>query len=362
MQAFKSFSFKKLIPKTSFLQKRMFGSYREIDDHLKSLGLNQKTICRNPTVTELYEYALSPEFKHSVDPELLDTTLNSTGALVNFSGPCMGRSPKAKRTVKCDVTKDELWWGEINIPFPRSSFESNKLRAIHFLNSRPKIFVIDGYGGWDERYRKTVRIVCGRPYHAIFMKTMIIRPTPEEIERDFSKKPDVTIINGGEFKADPKVEGVGSIVCPAVDYAKSEMAILGTQYVGEMKKGFFGVMNYLMPKQGVLSMHASATEGKSGDITCYFGLSGTGKTTLSADPNRLLLGDDEHRWTDDGVFNIEGGCYAKCIDLTPQSEPEIFNSIKFGAILENITFLPGKPGEVDYKSKKLLKIQELLIH
>ncbi len=326
---------------------RMVG-YRVPDDHLKGLGLNMGTIVRNPSVSELYEYALNADNKTSVDPTIMETTLNSTGALVNFSGTQTGRSPKDKRTVMCEKSKPKVWWGSVNMPFPRESFLLNKQRAIDYLNSKTNIFVVDGWGSWDQRYQMNVRIVCNRPYHAIFMKTMLIRPTAAQIEEAFADGPDVTIINGGEFYADPQVEGVDTRTCPAVDYEAGEMAILGTHYAGEMKKGFFGIMHYLMPDLGVLSMHAAANEGPDGDTTLLFGLSGTGKTTLSADPKRSLLGDDEHCWTDHGIFNIEGGCYAKAIDLSEEAEPEIFRAIKYGAILENIEFKDDEPNEVDY--------------
>jgi len=170
---------------------------------------------------------------------------------------------------------------------------------------------------------------------------MLIRPPSELIQKDFENGADLTIINGGEYIADKKTPSVTSETCVSVSYSKNEIAILGTQYAGEMKKGLFGVMHYLMPQQGVLSMHASANEGRDGDVTVLFGLSGTGKTTLSADPKRTLLGDDEHCWTDHGVFNVEGGCYAKAINLTRESEPEIYDCIKFGAICENVIAKPN---------------------
>ena len=185
------------------------------------------------------------------------------------------------------------------------------------------------------------------------MKQMLIRPSPEQIEEDFKEGADLTIINGGEFYADPHNDSVTSETCVSVNYSKQEMNILGTHYAGEMKKGLFGVMHYLMPQQGVLSMHASANEGVKGDVTVLFGLSGTGKTTLSADPHRKLIGDDEHCWTDHGIFNIEGGCYAKAIDLSYEQEPEIFNAITYGAVLENVLCYENEPGTVDYSNVEL---------
>ena len=180
------------------------------------------------------------------------------------------------------------------------------------------------------------------------MRNMLIRPTKEELEKDFSGDVDFTIYNAGELHAPKNIPGVSSETNVSVNLTDRKMTILGTQYAGEMKKGVFGVMNYFMPKRGVVSLHASATEGLKGDTTLYFGLSGTGKTTLSADPKRKLIGDDEHCWSDVGIFNIEGGCYAKCIDLSAETEPDIHNAIKYGAILENIKFFTRKDREVNY--------------
>jgi phosphoenolpyruvate carboxykinase (ATP) len=180
------------------------------------------------------------------------------------------------------------------------------------------------------------------------MKTMMIRGANEQLNKDFAKGNDFFIMNAGEFPADPTTENVTNATSVAVNFKEKELAILGSGYAGEMKKGLFGIMHYYMPKRGVLSMHASANEGPKGDTTLLFGLSGTGKTTLSADPKRRLIGDDEHVWTPEGIFNIEGGCYAKCINLSREKEPDIFDAIKFGAILENIKYLKDKPRTIDF--------------
>lgn len=327
--------------------------FRAPDPALTSLGITNQNIVRNPTVSEIYEYAMLPELKSSFDPKVRDTRLSSTGALVNYSGKRTGRSPKDKRTVLDKHTKDRVWWGDVNMPLSPVAYEVNRARAVDYLNTRPYVFVIDGWAGWDPLYKLKCRVICNRPYHALFMKQMMIRPTPQQIEEDFKEGADVNIINGGEFHADPNTESVTNETCVSVNYSRNEIAILGSQYAGEMKKGLFGVMHYNMPQQGVLSMHASANEGIKGDVTVLFGLSGTGKTTLSADPHRKLIGDDEHCWTDHGVFNIEGGCYAKAINLSAELEPEIFNSIKFGSVLENIMFEHDQPGNVDYGNTEL---------
>ncbi|MEK6247260.1 MAG: phosphoenolpyruvate carboxykinase (ATP), partial [Planctomycetales bacterium] len=189
-----------------------------------------------------------------------------------------------------------------------------------------------------------------RPYHALFMHNMLIRPSATELA-EFGE-PDYVVFNGGQFPADPATEGLDSETSVSLNFERGEFVILGTQYAGEMKKGVFTIMNYLMPKQGVLSMHCSANEGEAGDVSLFFGLSGTGKTTLSADKRRQLIGDDEHCWSADGVFNIEGGCYAKCIDLTEEKEPEIFRAIKFGSVLENVVY-DDESREVDYEDNSI---------
>lgn len=229
-------------------------------------------------------------------------------------------------------------------------WDINRERAIDYLNTLQRIYVVDGYAGWDERYRIKVRVVCARAYHALFMRNMLIRPSREELE---GFHPDYTIYNAGAFPANKHTDGMTSATSVAINFKEREMVILGTEYAGEMKKGIFTVLFYEMPvKHNVLTLHSSANEGKDGDVTVFFGLSGTGKTTLSADPNRALIGDDEHCWTDRGVFNIEGGCYAKCIGLSAEKEPDIFNAIRFGSILENVVFNPDTR-VVDYDDTTL---------
>ncbi|KZT62541.1 phosphoenolpyruvate carboxykinase [ATP] [Calocera cornea HHB12733] len=220
------------------------------------------------------------------------------------------------------------------------TFEINRERAIDYLNTRELVYVFDGYAGWDPKYRIKVRVICARAYHALFMNNMLIRPTAEEL-KNFGE-PDFIIYNAGQFPANRFTAGMTSTTSVEINFKRMEMVILGTEYAGEMKKGIFSVMHYLMPvKFGQLSLHSSCNEGREkGDVTLFFGLSGTGKTTLSADPKRMLIGDDEHVWSDSGVFNIEGGCYAKCINLSAEKEPEIFNAIKFGSVLENVVFDP----------------------
>ena len=289
--------------------------------------MDHVSLKRNAPVAQLYEEAVRKE----------GAVIASSGALINLSGKKTGRSPKDKRIVYEETSKDDIWWGPVNIKLDEHTFEINRERAIDYLNTRDDIYVFDGFAGWQPKYRIKVRVICARAYHALFMHNMLIRPTREELE-NFGE-PDFTIYNAGQFPANRFTTGMTSSTSVEINFKRREMVILGTEYAGEMKKGIFSVMHYLMPvKFGQLSLHSSANMGDKGDVSIFFGLSGTGKTTLSADPSRKLIGDDEHVWSDHGVFNIEGGCYAKCINLSAEKEPEIYGAIRFGSILENVKF------------------------
>lgn len=303
---------------------------------LKQYGIEVKEILRNTGVPLLYEYALRNE---------KGTAISAKGALLVYSGEKTGRSPKDKRIVRHPESENNIDWGSVNIELDERTFNINHERAIDYLNTRERLYVVDAFAGWDKEYRIKVRIVCTRAYHALFMQNMLIMPTEEELA-EFGE-PDYIIFNAGGFPANRYTSKMTSKTSIGVNIEKKEIVILGTEYAGEMKKGIFSIMNYLMPLQNVLPMHCSANVGAQGDVTVLFGLSGTGKTTLSADPNRKLIGDDEHCWTDTGVFNIEGGCYAKAIDLSPENEPDIFNAIRFGTVLENVVY-DQKTRKVDY--------------
>jgi phosphoenolpyruvate carboxykinase (ATP) len=293
---------------------------------LKAHGIAAPFIGRNLPPALLYEEAI----RH--DP---GASIAGTGALVAYSGEKTGRSPKDKRIVKHPASADDIWWGTVNVPLEPLSFLINRERAKDYLNSRPRLYCMDGFAGWDPVHRIKVRVICARPYHALFMHTMLIRPTKEEL-LDYGT-PDFTIYNAGQFPANRLTTGMTSKTSIDLSFEDKEIVILGTEYAGEMKKGVFTIMNYLMPKQGIFSMHCSATADRNSErSSLLFGLSGTGKTTLSADPKRLLVGDDEHCWSERGIFNIEGGCYAKTINLTPETEPDIFQALHFGAVLENV--------------------------
>ncbi len=300
----------------------------QLHAELGRVGLAVADVVRNAAAARLYEEAL----RHD------GALLAANGALVVRSGVKTGRSPKDKRVVDEPEVRPDVWWGDVNIRLSERTFLTNRQRAVDFLNTRQRLYVVDGFACWDPRYRLKVRVVCARPYHALFMQTMLIRPTEAEL-REFGT-PDLVIYNAGQFPANPYTEEMSSTTSVEFWLSRGEIVILGTEYAGEMKKGVFTVVNYVLPRRGVLSMHCSANEGAAGDVTLFFGLSGTGKTTLSADSGRRLIGDDEHGWSDEGIFNIEGGCYAKCLGLSQQHEPEIYQAIRFGTVLENVACDP----------------------
>lgn len=307
---------------------------------LREYEITVADVRRNPSPAELYEDALRTD----------NARIASQGALVAYSGDKTGRSPKDKRVVRGGASEPDIWWGMVNIPLERASYLINRERARDYLNTKERLYVIDGFAGWDPQHRLKVRVICSRPYHALFMHVMLIRPTKAELAAFGT--PDFVIFNAGEFPANRLTAGMSSKTSIDLSFEDKELVILGTEYAGEMKKGVFTIMNYLMPKRGILSMHCSATaDPKSGRSSVLFGLSGTGKTTLSADPKRQLVGDDEHCWTDNGIFNIEGGCYAKTIDLSAESEPDIFKALTYGSVLENVVLL--EDNLVDFKDASI---------
>ena len=262
--------------------------------------------------------------------------LTDTGAIAIETGEFTGRSPKDRFVVFDEKTENTVWWGDVNIKFSKEKFKSLYSRMQAYLTDKD-IYVRDAYACADESHRLNIRVVSEFPWSNMFCYNMFLRPTDTEIE-NFT--PDWHIVCVPGFKADPAVDGTRQHNFAILNFTKKMILIGGTGYTGEMKKGIFSVLNYLLPhEKNVLSMHCSANIGKDGDTAIFFGLSGTGKTTLSSDPNRQLIGDDEHGWSDNTVFNFEGGCYAKTIDLSREKEPQIFDAIKFGAILENIGFV-----------------------
>lgn len=295
----------------------------------------------------LIKYNLSPTQLIEVALQRKEGVLTATGALMVDTGTFTGRSPKDRFLVKDEVTEDAVWWGDINIPISTAHFEQLYAKMTAFLQGK-EIFVRDLHACADPDYQLDVRVITTLAWHNLFCDNLFIRPTAAKLE---GMKQGFTILCVPGFAANPETDGVKHANFTVVNFSKRMILIGGTAYAGEMKKGIFSVLNFILPHQKqVLSMHCSANVGKEGDSALFFGLSGTGKTTLSSDPQRFLVGDDEHGWSEKGIFNIEGGCYAKVIDLSAEKEPEIFHAIKRGAILENTRFLPGTQ-EVDYRNK-----------
>ena len=288
---------------------------------------------------------LAPEKLADLSVEKGMATRTSTGAITVDTGEFTGRSPKDRFIVRDALTEDAVWWGDINIGFDPAKFDALAEKVGAYLNGK-ELYVRDVYACADDRYRMNIRVVNEYPWSNMFAYNMFLRPTAEELA---SFDPEWTILNAPGFKADPAVDGTRQHNFAILNFTRKMIIIGGTGYTGEIKKGIFSALNFILPHQkNTLSMHCSANVGKNGDTAIFFGLSGTGKTTLSADPNRALIGDDEHGWSaENTIFNFEGGCYAKAIDLSAEKEPDIFAAIKPGALLENITFKPGT-NEVDY--------------
>ncbi len=272
--------------------------------------------------------------------------LTDTGALMADTGEFTGRSPKDKFCVADAKTENTVWWGDVNQKFEPAKFEKLLDKVIQYFKGK-KVYTRDVYACADPRYRLNIRVFTESAYNNLFCNNLFLRPTADEL-KNFA--PEWLIINAPNFRANAAEDGTRQHNFTMVDFSRKIILIGGSAYTGEMKKGIFTVLNYILPEEkGVLSMHCSANIGKKGDTAVFFGLSGTGKTTLSADPDRMLIGDDEHGWADDSVFNFEGGCYAKCVDLTQEKEPQIFNAIRFGSLLENTRFYPNTT-TVDYSN------------
>ncbi len=294
---------------------------------LEQLGIvNTAAVYRNLTPAQLTEHALRRG----------EGTLSATGALVVKTGKYTGRSANDKFIVDTPAVHDDIAWGKVNRPMEKEKFDAIFAKVTAYLQNK-EVYVFDGFAGADPKYTKSFRIVNELASQNLFIHQLLRRPTPEQLA-DFTA--DYTIVAAPGFKCVPEIDGTHSEAAILVDYEAHLVVICGTRYAGEIKKSVFSVMNYILPKQGVFPMHCSANIGTDGDSAVFFGLSGTGKTTLSADPDRKLIGDDEHGWADDSVFNFEGGCYAKCINLSAEGEPEIYNAIKFGALVENVVMDP----------------------
>ena len=310
-----------------------------LESYVEQLGIiAPKAVYRNLTPAQLTEHALCRG----------EGTLSNTGALVVTTGKYTGRSPDDRFVVDTPSIHDDIDWGKVNVPITPEKFNNIYNKMMAYLQGRD-IFIFDGFAGADPKYSLSVRVVNELASQNMFIHQLLVRPTEEQLAKF---EVGFTIIAAPGFKCIPELDGVHSDAAIIVNFDKRMVLVAGSQYAGEIKKSVFSVMNYYMPKAGVLSMHCSANVGADGNSALFFGLSGTGKTTLSADPNRGLIGDDEHVWSDNGIFNVEGGCYAKCINLSKENEPDIWNAIKFGSLVENVIMDP-ETREFDFEDKTL---------
>ena len=294
-------------------------------------------------------YQLSPKELHKTTIEKGQGVETSNGALAVNTGEFTGRSPKDRFIVKDNITKDKVWWGDINIPFDADKFDALYEKVVDYLSGK-EIYARDSYACSDDKYRLNIRVITEYPWSNLFAYNMFLRPEEEELE---NFKEDWLIVNAPGFIADPEVDGTRQHNFAILNFTKKIALIGGTGYTGEIKKGIFSALNFILPvDKDTLPMHCSANVGDDGDTAIFFGLSGTGKTTLSADPERKLIGDDEHGWTKENkVFNFEGGCYAKVINLSEENEPDIYRAIKPGAIVENVIL--DENGDIDFSNTSI---------
>lgn len=302
---------------------------------LEAVGLRPDgEVYYNLTPAELYEHAIKNG----------EASLTDAGAIRVLTGKFTGRSPKDKFIVDTSSVHDTIWWGDINQPVSEATFDHLHQKVVDYLNARD-LYMVDAFAGADPTHRMPVRIVSEAAYHALFSWNMFVRATDEELA---DHEPSFTVLAAPHLQADPALDGTRTPTFIGVNFDQRVIIIIGTLYSGEVKKGIFSVLNYLLPQKDVLPMHCSANMGPDGGTAVFFGLSGTGKTTLSADASRTLIGDDEHGWGDDGVFNFEGGCYAKTINLSAENEPEIYQTTqRFGTILENVVLDENRRPDFD---------------
>ncbi len=313
-----------------------------LSDHLKPMkkeGIHQMNDLRTKYEVSQLLQGNNIQIQLSV-PQLVEKVLarnegqlTATGAICATTGTYTGRSPKDKFIVNDPSVTDKIDWGSVNEPIDAEVFSNLYTKVLNYLKDRDEVYVFKGFAGADKKQQLPIQVINEYAWHNLFVHQLFIRPTAEELKEH---QAEFTVISAPGFKADPKVDGTKSETFIIISFEQRVVLIGGTEYAGEMKKSIFSVMNYLLPENGILPMHCSANVGREGDVALFFGLSGTGKTTLSADHNRRLIGDDEHGWSSNGVFNIEGGCYAKCINLSKEKEPQIFEAIRFGSVLENV--------------------------
>ncbi len=300
---------------------------------LEKMGFVAERVHRNLSVPKLVEETIKRG----------EGWLANNGALVIRTGERTGRSPMDRFFVEEPTTKEHIWWTKTNVGVAPAVFDRLLKRTLSYLHTK-EVYIFDGFVGADPRYRMPLRVIAERPAHALFSTTLFVRPTPDELK---TLEPQFTVIDAMDLEIDPEEFGIRSETFVGVSLEKKIILVVASGYGGEIKKSIFTVMNYLLPDQGIFPMHCSANIGQQGDSALFFGLSGTGKTTLSADPKRRLVGDDEHGWSDDGIFNFEGGCYAKVIRLSKEAEPQIYNAIRFGSLLENV-ITDERTGAIDY--------------
>jgi phosphoenolpyruvate carboxykinase (ATP) len=309
----------------------------KLQSFLFGLGfVGENKIYRNIEQCRLVEHALKRG----------EAQLTAAGALSLNTGKYTGRSPRDRFIVDSRETHDYINWGETNLPIGEEEFECIYARLLAYLKEKD-LYIFDGFAGADRRYTIPIRFINEMAVQNLFVHNLFIRPAKEELE---GYEPEVTVICAPGFKANPSIDKTNSEAFVILNIEKKIVIIGGTMYCGEMKKSIFTLMNYFLPQKGILPMHCSANVGRGGDTALFFGLSGTGKTTLSADPERRLIGDDEHGWSEEGIFNFEGGCYAKCINLSKESEPQIWNAIRFGTVLENVAV--DEDGQIDFTSSR----------
>lgn len=293
-----------------------------------------KTSCLEEASVVYHHLSVAALIEHAIRNG--EGILTSEGAFVSRTGQHTGRSPKDKYVVDTPEVHEHIDWGAVNQPMSPETFERLHHRILTHLQNRP-LYVQDLFVGADPHYRVALRVITEQAWHNLFAHQLFIRPTAEDL---LYFTPSFLVIQAPSFQADPQTDGTRSDTVIAVNFAERIVLIGGTAYAGEIKKSMFTIMNYLLPQVDVFPMHCAANKGKKGDVALFFGLSGTGKTSLSADPERQLIGDDEHGWSEEGVFNFEGGCYAKCIRLSKQNEPQIWNAIRFGSVVENVVVDP----------------------
>ena len=307
--------------------------------HVEELDIRLGKVHSNKSVPSLVETIIIQK----------EGVISSTGALSVRTGRFTGRSPDDRYIVDDDVTHGTVDWGKVNHPISEENFDRIFKRMKKHIEDKEEMFVFDGFVGADPAHRLPIRVMNNRAWHNLFARQLFIRPTAEELE---NFKPDFTLISCDDFAAIPGQEGTRTETFIILNFKKRLVLIGSTSYAGEIKKAMFSTMNFLLPRKNIFPMHCSANVGKGGDTALFFGLSGTGKTTLSADPQRQLIGDDEHGWSDSGVFNFEGGCYAKCINLRAEKEPQIWNAIRFGSVMENVVIRP-ESREPDFDDSSL---------